>query len=98
MTKLGVRNTPSRGLTFLTCPLTSRVSVLAVQYSMSTGSLDSLEPPWAQLVAIDLETEESDDFIPIVGDEFTIGRGKGDRLLGGGGVVCIVSPMPSYYY
>ena len=57
--------------------------MLAVQYStsvhvMSTGSLDSLEPPWAQLVAIDLETKESDDFIPIVGDEFTIGRGKGD--------------------
>lgn len=46
---------------------------------MSIGSLDDLEPPWAQLVAI--ETEESDDLIPIVGDQFSIGRGKGESIL-----------------
>ena len=44
---------------------------------MEMSSLDDLESPWGQLMRIDREDSEC-DVIPIVGDNFTIGRGKGE--------------------
>lgn len=40
--------------------------------------LDDLASPWAQLIAI--ETKDDDDVTPIVGNEFSIGRGKGEFI------------------
>ena len=45
------------------------------------SSLDDLESPWGQLVNLDTSGDEDAEIIPIVGDEFTIGRGKGERIL-----------------
>lgn len=43
------------------------------------SSLDDLESPWGQLVNLDTGGDEDAEIIPIVGDKFTIGRGKGER-------------------
>ena len=40
--------------------------------------LDELEAPWGQLVGLEQRDGEEGDVIPIVGDIFTIGRGKGE--------------------
>ncbi len=45
------------------------------------SSLDDLESPWGQLVNLDGSGDEDAEIIPIVGDKFTIGRGKGERNL-----------------
>ena len=42
------------------------------------SSLDDLESPWGQLTSVDLGEDEEVEVIPIVGDQFTIGRGKGE--------------------
>ena len=39
------------------------------------SSLDDLEGPWGQLLGVD--REEEGDLVPLVGDQFSIGRGKG---------------------
>lgn len=39
------------------------------------SSLDDLEAPWAQLVSIECKDEE-EEVIPLIGDEFSVGRGK----------------------
>lgn len=43
------------------------------------SSLDDLESPWGQLMSVDQSEDGEVEVIPIVGDEFTIGRGKGTR-------------------
>ena len=40
-------------------------------------SLDDLESPWGQLMSVDQSEDGEAEVIPIVGDKFTIGRGKG---------------------
>jgi hypothetical protein len=45
------------------------------------SSLDDLESPWGQLVNLYDSGDEDAEIIPIVGDKFTIGRGKGERKL-----------------
>ena len=43
------------------------------------SSLDDLESPWGQLLRIDHGGDDSEsDVVPIVGNNFTIGRGKGE--------------------
>lgn len=41
------------------------------------SSLDDLESPWGQLMSVDQSEDGEVEVIPIVGDKFTIGRGKG---------------------
>ena len=43
------------------------------------SSLDELESPWGQLVNLHGSGDEDAETVPIVGDEFTIGRGKGEQ-------------------
>ena len=43
------------------------------------SSLDDLESPWGQLVSMDNSGDDDAETVPIVGDKFTIGRGKGER-------------------
>lgn len=43
------------------------------------SSLDDLECPWGQLVNLEESGDEDAEIFPIVGDNFTIGRGKGKR-------------------
>ena len=47
----------------------------ACKQSMSSEALDALEDPWGQLVSIEQEEEER---VPVLGSQFTIGRGKGE--------------------
>ena len=43
------------------------------------SSLEDLEAPWGQLVSLEGSGDEDAEIVPIVGDRFTIGRGKGER-------------------
>ena len=43
---------------------------------MSSLDIDiDLEAPWGQLLGVD--REEEGDLVPLIGDQFSIGRGKG---------------------
>lgn len=51
---------------------------MCVSVRKKMSSLDDLESPWGQLMSVDQREEEEVDIVPIVGDQFTIGRGKGE--------------------
>ncbi len=43
---------------------------------MSSNFLLELDDPWGLLVGEEEEGEEEGDFVPLVGEQFSIGRGK----------------------
>lgn len=45
-------------------------------HAANSMSSEDLEEPWGQLVSMEQEEEER---IPVLGSQFTIGRGKGER-------------------